>query len=83
MRFLKGFEKFNEEFTGGETITKPATPITKPGTKPGRPSPIKRDRPSVDPNPKAELKTATEKEVVSKFINLLKDEGEDIKKYIK
>ena len=34
----------------------PAKPTTKPSTKPGTrpsPTPIRRDRPSVDPKPKA------------------------------
>lgn len=90
MRFLKKFEKFNEELVAGPGVkpaptTKPATPTTKPGTRPGRPSPIRRDKPSVEPNPKAEtdLPTATPEEVVSKFMSLLDERGEDVKKYIK
>lgn len=92
MRFLKRFEKFNEEFVvadGQETQIKPAPttapPKTKPGTRPGRPSPIRRERPSVDPRPKAEtdeLPMATPEDVVNRFISLLNDEGEDIKKYV-
>lgn len=88
MRFLKRFEKFNEEFVAGgqEVETKPAPttapPKTKPGTRPGRPSPIRRDKPSVEPAPKAELPMATPEDVVKKFINLLNDAGEDVKKYV-
>ncbi len=82
MRFLKKFEKFNEEFVmgGQEVETKPApttTPGVKPGTRPGRPSPIRRDKPSVNPAPKA-----TVEDVVDRFISLLNDKGEDIKKYV-
>lgn len=90
MRFLKRFERFNEEFvtdienngTKPAPTTKPATPTTKPGTRPGRPSPIRRDKPSVDPRPKAEIPTATPEDVVNKFISLLNDNGEDVKKYV-
>jgi len=82
MKFLKKFERFNEEFVAPEvedndTKTKPATPITKPGTRPGRPSPIRRDKPSVDPRPKAEVE-----DVAKRFIKLMKSKGEDIKKYV-
>ena len=48
------------------TIT-PARPTTKPGTTPRRPSPIRRDRPSVQPKPKA-----TAEEVYDRFINELR-----------
>jgi len=87
MRFLKKFEKFNEEFVmgGQEVETKPApttTPDVKPGTRPSRPSPIRRDKPSVNPNPKAELPTASVEDVVNRFVSLLNDKGEDIKKYV-
>lgn len=84
MRFLRRFEKFNEELVNGPEV-KP-TPTTKPGTKPGRPSPIRRERPSVDPRPKAEeengLPTASAEDVVKRFISLLNDEGEDVEKYV-
>lgn len=87
MRFLRRFEKFNEEFIGGPGVkpsptTKPATPTTKPGTRPGRPSPIRRDRPSVEPDPKAELPTASAEDVVKRFISLLNDQDEDVEKYV-
>lgn len=39
----------------------PAVPITKPGTKPGRPSPIRRDKPSVQPRPKASAEELSKK----------------------
>lgn len=82
MRFIKKFELFKEEFTGGPQTapdpgTKPA-PGTKPGTspsqRPGRPSPIRRDKPAVTPDPKAEKKkklaTATIDDVIAKFAEL-------------
>lgn len=56
---LKDDDEINEYTeTAEETEVKPTTapPITKPGTQPGRPSPIRRVRPSVDPRPKATLK---------------------------
>jgi len=45
-------------------------PITRPGTRPapGRPTPIRRDRPSVEPRPKA-----TAEEIANKFIELVKE----------
>lgn len=67
-----------------EPITKPAEPTTKPGTKPDRPSPIRRDRPSENPDPKAKkkiLKKAKAEEVSNRFIKLAKKEGIDLKKY--
>ena len=87
MRFLRRFEKFNEELVAGPEVkpaptTKPATPTTKPGTRPGRPSPIRRDKPSVEPDPKAELTKASAEDVVNRFISLLNDEGEDVEKYV-
>jgi len=66
---------------GTEAPTKPSpttTPDVKPGTRPGKPSPIRRDKPSVNPAPKA----STPEEVVDRFVSLLNDRGEDIKKYI-
>ena len=87
MRFLKRFEKFNEKFVDAGEEVKPARPTVKPdvkpGVKPGRPSPIRRDKPSVDPAPKAKLPKATVEEVVNRFISLLNEEGEDVKKYVK
>jgi len=51
--------------------TKPAQPTTKPGTspstKPGAPSPIRRDKPAVEPAPKAKAE-----KVVERFMEELK-----------
>jgi hypothetical protein len=54
---------------GSETITKPVTkPGIKPTTKPGYPpSPIRREKPSVMPGPKA-----TVEEVTERFLSLIK-----------
>lgn len=88
MKFLKKFEKFLESVEAAEPIVKPATPKTKPSVKPrpGAPSPIRRDKPSVDPRPKAvtdkEQKLATFDDVAERFINLMSERGEDIKKFI-
>jgi hypothetical protein len=82
MKFIKRFEIFKEEFSsaGPRTAptTKPSQPGVKPGTKPGqkpsKPSPIRRDKPSVSPAPKAEkekkLPTATIEDVIEKFAEL-------------
>lgn len=71
MKHLKKFESFSSP----APTTKPAEPITKPGTRPNRPSPIRRDRPSVDPAPKAKnkkLSMATSLDVVNRYY---KDSG--------
>ena len=52
-----------DEFLATKPATQPGGPATAPTTKPGtapsttpsRPSPIRRDKPSVDPAPKAKL----------------------------
>jgi len=62
MKYLKKFESFGP-------ITKPAEPTTKPGTTPKRPSPIRRDRPSVEPAPKAKKKLATAEDVVQRYVD--------------
>ena len=67
--------------------TKPGVAPTKPGTRPS-PSPIRRTRPSVSPNPKAEtdFQTATEDDIISRFVDELRSSGGTIrinKKYKK
>lgn len=87
MKYLKKFEKFTNESVAADPAVKPSEPKTKPGTKPGtrpqRPSPIRRDKPSVTPDPKAEkeMPKATAKEVADRFIELAMEEGMDLKKY--
>ncbi len=85
MRYLKKFEKFITE--EAETAPAPATkprPTTAPGTKPGTnpkpapPSPIRRDKPAVDPAP-----MATAEEIANLFIKQVNKSGESVKKYIK
>jgi len=57
-----------------ENLVSAAQPTTKPGvkpgTKPGAPSPIRRERPSVTPKPKASAE-----DVATRFLNLLKKNG--------
>jgi len=60
-----------------ESITSdaPAKPTIKPGTKPTPqkpPSPIRRDRPSVTPKPKAKRRMATAEDVAKRFLSLIK-----------
>ena len=70
---IKSFQDFLKE--GAETaepITKPRTkPGTKPTTQPGRPSPYRKDKPSVVPGPKA-----TAEAVAERFLNLTKNNKE-------
>lgn len=69
MRYLKSFKIFEGNA--------PAKPTVKPGTDtptkpaPNRPTPIRRERPSVDPKPKM----ATAEEVVKRFVNELRKLG--------
>jgi hypothetical protein len=57
-------------------------PGISPGTKPKYPSPIRRDKPSVKPDPKAELEVlmvrATEEDLVERFISELRDQDREI-----
>jgi hypothetical protein len=57
-------------------------PDIKPGTKPKYPSPIPRDKPSVKPDPKAEIETlmvtATEEDLVERFISELRTQDREI-----
>ena len=77
MKLIKKFEEFNygaSPMPSPSTSPSPVTapPKTSPSTRPGKPSPIRRDKPAVDPAPKAEkkLKTATMEEVIEKFASL-------------
>ena len=55
-----------------EPRVKPRTdPGTTPKTTPNRPSPIRRDKPSFDPKPKA-----SERQIVDKFLDLAKNNKE-------
>ena len=69
---MKVFTKI-EEFLATKPQTAPSQPTTKPGVAPGtrptpsRPSPIRRDKPSVDPAPKAKLE-----DVMKRFMTELR-----------
>lgn len=74
MKILKKFDSYIKEdlemmaepATKPSTTPTPATPTVEPGTKPerrDRPTPIRRDRPAVEPDPQAKMKMdATEEE---------------------
>lgn len=77
---MKVFTKI-EEFLATKPQKAPSQPTTKPGTAPGtrpttpsRPSPIRRDKPSVDPAPKAKAS-----DVVNRFMTELKKAKAPIK----
>ena len=80
-------KKFNEYFKIEEgAIAEPTVrPTVKPGIKqsPGKPSPLRRDKPSIQPGPKA----VTEMDLANKFLNLTKNnkKAEELlrKKYTK
>ena len=72
MKYLNNFNKFFE----AEVATKPGVkPTTKPKVTPKPKKPGKIVRPSVDPAPQAE-------DVAKKFIGLMNDKKESIKKYL-
>jgi hypothetical protein len=78
MKYLKKFDDYNAELVYAEGAPAPApstkpgpAPTTKPGAKPGqRPSPIRRDKPGVDPAPKAEFPKAEMDELIRKYAHL-------------
>jgi hypothetical protein len=76
---MKVFTKI-EEFLATKPQTAPSQPTTKPGTapatrpNPSRPSPIRRDQPSVKPEPKAKAA-----DVVDRFMMELKKANAPIK----
>ncbi len=84
MKHIKKFEKFLENATApSPSKPMPGAPTTVPTkpTKPQKPQqPIKPIiRPSVDPEPKAEV---TEIDVAKRFIEELNKKGESVKKYL-
>lgn len=90
MKFIKKFEKFLE--SSGQPQVKPGRPDVKPDVKPGKPltkpdkpSPIRRDKPAVEPDPKAKAKLdkASAEQVAERFVDLMVENGEDVKKYAK
>ena len=76
---MKVFTKI-EEFLATKPQTAPGQPTTRPGTTPGtrptpsRPSPIRRDKPAVDPAPKAKASA-----LVDRFMMELKKAKAPIK----
>ena len=88
MRFIKKFEKFLESSAAepqvepGKTKVKPDIKPGKPQIRPSRPDPFRRDKPSVEPDPKAVKKSSAEK-VAERFIDLMVQGNEDVKKYAK
>lgn len=72
---IKSFKDFiNEEAEVAQPTTKPRTAPTTtptPTKQPGKPSPYRRDKPSVVPAPKA-----TVKDVADKFLKLTKNNKE-------
>ena len=80
MKFVKKFDSFIKE----STETKESPVVTPPLTEPKRPvAPDKEkiERPSVDPDPKAEKKV-DELDVVKRFIAEVNAKGESVKKYL-
>lgn len=80
-KFIKDFNSFiKEELTATSPVPtreRPApAPTTVPGTprpsRPRRPSPIRRDKPGINPDPKAlkDLKKGTMQDVIDKFAKL-------------
>jgi len=84
MKFIKRFESFINEAEVLEPKTKPSTRPSEPSTaperrdRPSRPNPIRRERVSPVPAPAK----ASAEDVVKKFINLMNETDEDIKKYV-
>jgi hypothetical protein len=76
---MKVFTKI-DEFLAAKPQTAPSQPTTKPGVDPGtrptpsRPSPIRRDKPAVEPAPKAKAAN-----VVDRFMRELKKSKAPIK----
>ncbi len=68
---IKSFKDFTKESVElAEPAVKPkTTPKTAPVTKPGKPSPYRKDKPSVVPGPKASAE-----DVANKFLNLTEND---------
>jgi len=63
-------ERLDENILMAEPAVKPGIkPGVKPTTRPGAPSPIRRERPSVVPGPKASAE-----DVAKKFLDLITEE---------
>ncbi|NBO22236.1 hypothetical protein EBU94_02685 [bacterium] len=83
MKYIKKFNKFFENAAPAPAKPMPDRPTTVPRMpeKPQKPQkPIKPIvRPSVDPEPKAEV---TEMDVAERFIKELNKKGESVKNYL-
>lgn len=70
MKYLKKYEAYSADPT---VKPAPVKPTTKPGTTPSRPSPLRRDKPSVEPAPKAKGKKnmpkASIEDVIQRYID--------------
>jgi hypothetical protein len=83
MKHIQKFKKFFENTAPAPVKPMPGKPTTVP-TRPEKPQkPVKPFkpivRPSVDPEPKAEV---TEMDVAERFIKELNKKGESVKKYL-
>jgi hypothetical protein len=68
---IKSFKDFITEGSAQPMVQPRTRPTTTPSTKPGRPSPYRKDKPSVTPKPKANAE-----KVAEKFLSLTKNNKE-------
>lgn len=80
MRFVKKYEAF----LSAEPAVKPSKPKVepKPGERPKAPSIMPGEQQSPVPAPAKAMKTATAEDVAQRFIELINQSGDDIKKYV-
>jgi hypothetical protein len=85
---MKVYKSINE-FLANKPGVAPSKPGISPGVKPGEPgtkpkypSPIRRDKPSVKPDTKAEIEVltvrSTEEDLVERFIDELRSQDREI-----
>jgi len=87
MKFVKKFKSFLEGATEVAPVKPKEKEKEKERTRPSKPGgiPSQDPRPGIAPDPtRAEKKKdkATAEEVAEKFINLMSENGEDLKKYV-
>lgn len=70
MKHLKTFEAYDEVYAGQEEKVKEKEKVKTPTRH--RPSPIRRDKPSVDPKPSAKLPKASAEDVIERANKLSK-----------
>jgi hypothetical protein len=83
---MKIYRSINEFLanTSKPGVSPDVKPGISPGTKPKYPSPIRRDKPSVSPQPKAEeilTVKATEDDLAERFVEELRAQNKDIEIY--